>query len=83
VFCLGSDVDLLLPACRVRQKHLSKIRVPVFSGYVTMYNRRYHRSGYVFYNPVKSTLCNEDEYLLKLLGYINLNPVAGKHAEWP
>jgi len=59
---------------RVGQEPLGKIMAPVLSGYASMYNRRYHRSGYVFQNRFKSILCDEDEYLLKLLRYIHFNP---------
>ena len=59
---------------RVGEKPLGKIMAPVLTGYATKYNRRYHRSGYVFQNRFKSILCDEDAYLLKLVCYIHLNP---------
>jgi REP element-mobilizing transposase RayT len=63
---------------RVGENPLGKVMAPVLSGYATMYNRRYHRSGYVFQNRFKSILCDEDEYLLKLIRYIHLNPWKAK-----
>ena len=63
---------------RVGEKPLGEIMAPVLSGYATMYNRRNQRSGYVFQNRFKSILCDEDEYLLKLLRYIHLNPLKAK-----
>jgi len=63
---------------RVGQKPLGKIMGPVLSGYATVYNRRYHRSGYVFQNRFKSILCDENEYLLRLVRYIHLNPWKAK-----
>ena len=58
---------------KVGAKPLGKIMAPVLSGYAIKYNHRYSRSGYVFQNRFKSILCDEDEYLLKLVSYIHLN----------
>ncbi len=63
---------------RLGEKPLGKIMAPVLSGYATMYNRRHHRSGYVFQNRFKPILCDEDEYLLKLIRYIHLNPLKAR-----
>ena len=52
---------------KVGAKPLGKIMAPVLSGYAIKYNHRYSRSGYVFQNRFKSILCDEDEYLLKLV----------------
>ena len=45
---------------RASQKPLSKFMAPLLSGYAGYYNRRYHRSGYVFQNRFKSILCDTD-----------------------
>ncbi|WP_179957855.1 transposase, partial [Exilibacterium tricleocarpae] len=45
------------------------------------YNRRYHRSGYVFQNRYQSILCDADNYLLELVRYIHLNPLKAKIVE--
>jgi putative transposase len=50
----------------------------VLSGYATTYDRRYHRSGYVFQNRFKPIPCDEDEYLLKLVCYIHLNSLKAR-----
>jgi putative transposase len=42
---------------RVGQKPLGQIMASVLSGYAKIYNRRCHRSGYVFQNRFKSIDC--------------------------
>jgi putative transposase len=39
------------------------------------FNRRYQRQGHLFQNRYESILCQEDRYLLELVGYIHLNPL--------
>jgi REP element-mobilizing transposase RayT len=60
---------------RIGDKPLSKLMAPLLGGYGGYYNRKYHRSGYVFQNRFKSILCDEDSYLKELIRYIHLNPV--------
>ncbi len=45
---------------------------PVLGGFAGDYNRRHHRSGYVFQNRFTSILCDEDSYLLELIQYQKL-----------
>ncbi len=59
---------------RVGSRPLSALMASVLTGYATNYNRRHQRSGYVFQNRFKSILCDKDEYLLRLIQYIHLNP---------
>ena len=66
---------------RVGTKPLSKLMAPVLGGYAGYYNRRHHRSGYVFQNRYKSILCDEDSYLLELIRYIHLNPLRARMLE--
>ena len=66
---------------RASQKPLSKLMAPLLSGYAGYYNRRYHRSGYVFQNRFKSILCDADNYLKELVGYIHLNPLRAAMVE--
>jgi len=60
---------------RVGSKPLSRVMAPLLTGYATKYNHRHNRCGYVFQNRFKSILCEEDEYLLRLVRYIHLNPL--------
>lgn len=60
---------------RVSSIPLSKLMAPLLGGFAGAYNRRYDRTGYVFQNRYASILCDEDNYLLKLITYIHLNPL--------
>lgn len=61
---------------QVGQKPLSKLMAPILGGFASSYNRRNNRCGYVFQNRYKSILVDGDSYLLELVRYIHLNPVA-------
>lgn len=60
---------------------LGKLMAPVLGGFAGNYNRRHHRSGYVFQNRFTSILCDEDSYLLELVRYIHLNPLRASMIE--
>ena len=47
----------------------------LLTGYAVGYNRRHRRSGHLFQNRYKSTLCQQDAYLKELVRYIHLNPL--------
>jgi putative transposase len=47
----------------------------LLTGYAVCFNLRHRRSGHLFQNRYKSTLCQEDAYLLELVRYIHLNPL--------
>jgi REP element-mobilizing transposase RayT len=49
----------------------------LLTGYAQAFNRRHHRVGYLFQGRYKSLVCEEEEYLLTLVRYIHLNPIAG------
>ena len=57
---------------------ISSVMRKLLTWYAQYYNRRHHRTGYLFENRYKSILCDEDEYLLALLRYIHLNPLRAK-----
>jgi len=61
---------------QVGQKPLPVLMAPVLGGFAGSYNRRNNRCGYVFQNRYKSILIDADSYLLELIRYIHLNPVA-------
>jgi REP element-mobilizing transposase RayT len=61
---------------QVGQKPLAKLMAPVLGGFASSYNRRKNRCGYVFQNRYKSILVDGDSYLIELIRYIHLNPVA-------
>jgi hypothetical protein len=63
---------------RAGTRPLGKLMAPVLGGFAGNYNRRHHRSGYVFQNRFASILCDEDSYLLELIRYIHLNPLRAK-----
>ncbi len=50
----------------------------LWTGYAVIFNRRHRRHGSLFQKRYKSNLCQEDPYLLKLVRYIQLNPVRAK-----
>lgn len=66
---------------RAGSQPLAKLMAPVLGGYASYYNRRHNRSDYVFQNRYSSILCDENNYLLKLIRYIHLNPVRAKLLE--
>src|SRR5512139_2132182 len=39
------------------------------------FNRRYHRGGHLFHNRYKSSVVEDDPYLLELVRYLHLNPL--------
>jgi len=47
----------------------------LLTGYAIYFNLRHKRSGHLFQNRYKSTVCEEDTYLLELVRYIHLNPL--------
>lgn len=50
----------------------------LLTGYAVSFNRRHHRHGQLFQNRYKSTICQEEPYLLELVRYIHLNPLRSK-----
>jgi len=54
---------------------ISTLMARLLTGYAAGFNRRRRRSGHLFQNRYKSTICQEEPYLKELLRYIHLNPL--------
>lgn len=54
---------------------LSKVMRRLMTGCAVTFNKRHGRSGHLFQNRYKSTVCEEDTYLIELIRYIHLNPL--------
>ena len=59
---------------KVGANPLSKLMALLLTGYAINYNLRHNRAGYIFLSRFRSIPCDEEEYLLRLLRYIHLNP---------
>ena len=57
---------------------LSKAMHWISSSYVRYYNKRYQISGHLWQGRYKSFIVQEDNYLLKLLKYVEANPLRAK-----
>ena len=55
----------------------------IFNGYVQYYNQKYERSGTLFESRVKPKLITDNNYLLRVVLYIHLNPVLAKLVSKP
>jgi putative transposase len=53
----------------------------LLTGYAIGFNHRHRRWGHLFQNRYKSILCQQEAYLLELVGYIHLNPLRAKMVE--
>jgi len=62
-------------AIRTGHKPLSKTMSGLLTGYAMHFNRRHKRSGHLFQNRYKSTIVEEERYLLALVRYIHRNPI--------
>ena len=60
---LTNHVHLLL---RTGMVLLATVMRRLLTGYAQQFNRRHRRHGHLFQNPYKSSLCEEDPYLLEL-----------------
>jgi putative transposase len=60
---------------------LSRFMRRLMTGYAITFNRRYRRSGHLFQNRFKSTICEEEPYFLEFVRYIHLNPVRARLVE--
>lgn len=63
---------------RTGQVPVATVMRRLLTGYAMSYNRRHRRSGHLFQNRYKSTLCQEEPYFLELVRYIHLNPLRAK-----
>jgi REP element-mobilizing transposase RayT len=57
---------------------IARVMRRLLSGYAGRFNRLHRRAGHLFQNRYKSILCQEEPYLLELVGYIHLNPLRRK-----
>ena len=55
---------------------LSRVMAGLQSSYTQWFNRRHGRVGHLFQGRYKAFLVQEDRYLLALIRYVHLNPVA-------
>lgn len=54
---------------------MSKTMSRVLGGYAVAFNLRHGRSGHLFQNRFKSTVVDDERYLLALVRYVHLNPL--------
>jgi REP element-mobilizing transposase RayT len=76
--CLKVYAWALLPnhfhlLCKTGKIPLARSMRRLLTGYVVKFNRRHNRNGHLFQNRYKSIVCQEDSYLMELVGYIHLN----------
>jgi hypothetical protein len=62
---------------------LSRIMLTVQSSYAQEFNRRHRRIGHLFQGRYKAFLVEDERYLLELVRYIHLNPVAARLVTQP
>ena len=72
---MGNHFHLLLQTGATK---LSDFMRRLMTGYAVYYNKVHKRSGHLFQNRYKSTVCDKEAYLLSLVRYIHLNPVKAK-----
>ena len=65
---------------RTGSRPLSRLMQQLLGDYADLFNSRHRRSGHLFQNRFKSTLIDEECYLLEVLRYIHLNPVRSRLA---
>jgi hypothetical protein len=69
---MSNHIHLLL---QTGKTPISRFMQSILTGYANNFNYRYNRTGKLYQNRFKSILCEKDEYFLKLIQYINLNPL--------
>lgn len=72
---MPNHIHLLI---RSGERGLAALMRSVLTGYAVNFNHRYKRVGHLFQNRYKSTVCQEETYLLELVRYIHLNPLRAK-----
>ena len=63
---------------RTGSRPLARSMRSLLTGYAGSFNRRHKRAGHLFQNRYKSTVVEEEPYLLELVRYIHLNPLRAK-----
>jgi REP-associated tyrosine transposase len=69
---MPNHFHLLLEVGRVP---LAKVMQSLLYRYTRHYNRRYRKVGHLFQGRYQAILCDRDNYLMKLIRYLHLNPV--------
>lgn len=80
-FCLMTNHVHL--ALQVGETPLSKIIQNISFRYTRIINKKKHRIGHLFQGRFKAILIDAENYLLKLIQYIHLNPVRANIVENP
>ncbi len=62
-------------AIRTGKVPLSTIMRRVMTGYAIAFNRKKKRAGHLFQNRFGSTIVDDEEYFLRLVRYVHLNPL--------
>jgi len=62
-------------AIRTGTRSLANVMRRLMTGYAVAFNRRYKRHGHLFQNRYKSTVVDDEAYLLGLVRYIHSNPL--------
>lgn len=68
---LSNHLHLLL---RINEENLPESMKHLFQRYAVYFNKKYDRKGHVFCGRYRSSLCNDENYLLAASIYIHLNP---------
>lgn len=66
---------------RTNENSLEKLMRPLNGGYARWFNKKHNRKGYLFQDRFKSILCQDQEYAMQLIRYINLNPLRAGDVE--
>ena len=80
-YCLLNNHFHLL-ATQVVNGGLSEFMKRLGGGYTSYFNERYDRSGALFQGNYKRVLCEDNEQLLYLAAYINLNNMVHAYTEY-
>ena len=72
---MPNHIHLLI---RTGPEPISLLMHRLLTGFAISYNKRHDRTGHVFQGRFKSILVQEENYFLKLINYIHLNPLKAK-----
>ncbi|NQV34381.1 MAG: transposase [Phycisphaeraceae bacterium] len=79
LFCLMSNHAHLV--LETPHANLSEFMHRLKTAYTVYFNKRHNQSGHLFQGRFRSSVVDEDEYILKLSRYVHLNPVYVKAHE--
>jgi putative transposase len=63
---------------RTGKMPLSRAMRRLLTGHAVTFNLRHKRTGHLFQNCYKSTVCEDEPYFLELVRYLHLNPVRAR-----